>query len=255
MTSHLLYIPLPKVNNPGKYEEWEKYVLAYSDNELKGWNHLSLEFKTTLWDPVMVVKDTGGRWSVLCQWQWHFCVLWSSSPCKGNRWNLPITWVLTLCPKKENWGLSSGLMPPVQDHWSRSAQPQADCTFAPRAAISAIIWRAWGQRLCHPLPVTLYHTSARLRLALMAATLRLTPAWVYKGGKRVGRFLLLNNCTLLARGQLSLWCLYCLCLHRLCGCSPDAFAGRFSCWFWWCRHFTPDVCFSHPLLESISQAS
>lgn len=45
----LLYVPLPKVNNQDNYEEREKYVLAYSDNEREGWNHLSSELKTTTW--------------------------------------------------------------------------------------------------------------------------------------------------------------------------------------------------------------
>lgn len=43
----LLHVPLPKVNNQDKYEEWEKYVLVYSDNKCERWNHLNVELKTT----------------------------------------------------------------------------------------------------------------------------------------------------------------------------------------------------------------
>jgi len=110
------------------------------------------------------------------------------------------------------------------------ALSQTDCTFALFVATSAIIRRAPGQRLCHlPALVTQCQTLTWISLALMAATLCLTPAWVYKGGKRVGHFLRLNNQALLAQGQLSLWCLYCLCLNKLYGYSPNTVTRRFSC--------------------------
>lgn len=138
--------------------------------------------------------------------------------------------------KKENCVLSSGL-----SQWFHPRQlVDSIClptghfhrltTRSARLCHLCSHWQSPGQQLCHPpASVTLCQTRAWISLALMAATLCLTPAWVYKGGKRVGHFLCLNNCALLAQGQLSLWCLYCLCLDKLYGHGSNGATRRFSC--------------------------
>lgn len=122
---HLLHIPLPKVNNHDKYEEWENYVLAYSDNECKGWNHLSPELKTT---------TSGSCYGGKRYWKKEGCVVSMAvilllpqtfSPYKGTWWNLSFPRVLTLHSRKENCALSSVLSQFVPDNWwSGPAPPQ-----------------------------------------------------------------------------------------------------------------------------------
>lgn len=122
----LFYVPLPKVNNQENYEEQEKYVLAYSDNECEGWNHLTPELKTTTWEYYYGGQRCWNEVGCVVSMAAVLLLPWTSSPYKGNRWNLSFTCILTLYSKKTV--LNSGLSQFLQDSSSVSAQGQGSFT-------------------------------------------------------------------------------------------------------------------------------
>lgn len=113
------------MNNQERYEGWEKYVLSYSDNECEGWNHLNAELKTATcglcYDGKRYWKEVGCVVSMAVV----LLLPWTSSPYKGNCWNLSFTQALTLYFKRASCVLSSGLSQFLQDNWwSIVARPQ-----------------------------------------------------------------------------------------------------------------------------------
>lgn len=141
--------------------------------------------------PLKVIESKCGK----RHWKGARCVVliavvlllpWTSSPYKGNRWNLSSTSVLTFCSKKENC-LERWLKPVsprqlVERICSATGHFHRSTVHLPHfVATSAVVWRAPGQRLCH---VPAWSPWARYSLGSALSVRQLHRVWPRLGVQR-----------------------------------------------------------------------